>query len=75
MDGLAPKKKFEKLALYNMVINICSFIRLFVKLPRSGDSEVTFAVFRVKLPHVITSLTKGVGRKISRGGNGKKIEK
>jgi len=30
---------------------------LFVKVLQSGDSEVTFAVFRVKLPPVTTSLT------------------
>jgi len=29
---------------------------LFVKVPRPGDSEVTFSVFRVKLPPVTTSL-------------------
>jgi len=30
---------------------------LFVKVPRPGDSEVTFSVFRVKLPLVTTRLT------------------
>jgi len=31
--------------------------QLFVKLPRTNDSEVTFLVFRVKLLPVTTSLT------------------
>jgi len=30
---------------------------LFVKVPQSGDNEVTFFSLRVKLPPVITSLT------------------
>jgi len=30
---------------------------LFVKVPRPGDSEVTFFGLQVKLPPVITSLT------------------
>jgi len=33
-------------SVFMMVVSIkvCSFARLFAKLPRSGDSEVTFAV-------------------------------
>jgi len=31
------------------------FVRLFAKLPRPGDSDGTFAVFRVKLPPFTTS--------------------
>jgi len=30
---------------------------LFVKVLRPGDNEVTFSVFQVELPSVITSLT------------------
>jgi len=44
---------------------------LFVKVPRPGDSEVTFSVFRVKLPSVTVSLTTQGRGYIRFGGNGR----
>jgi len=31
--------------VYNRTVAVCSFARLFAKLSRPGDSEVTFSVF------------------------------
>jgi len=40
---------------YNLAFGLGT--HLFVKVPRTGDSKVTFSVFRVKLPPVTTSVT------------------
>jgi len=41
----------------SLIVSSLQFAHLFAKLPRPGDSEVLFAIFRVKLPPVNTSQT------------------
>jgi len=45
--GMQLIKKIRGIVIYRLksLLKFCSFARLFAKLPRPGDSEVTFAVF------------------------------